>query len=77
MYMLKIVLSGFKNLWMVLYKLNYFIDNYGSFNTYKNTASFWCADSDKVLVLSHDSNTASVEAVASVNDGHSIRLIKD
>lgn len=49
----------------------------GSFNTYKNTASFWCADSDKVLVLSHDSNTASVEAVASVNDGHSIRLIKD
>jgi uncharacterized protein (TIGR02145 family) len=49
----------------------------GSFNTYKNTASFWCADSDKVLILSHDSNTASVEAVASVNDGHSIRLIKD
>lgn len=49
----------------------------GSFNTYKNTASFWCADSDKVLVLSHDSNTAAVGSVASVNDGHSIRLIKD
>jgi len=49
----------------------------GTFNTIKNTASFWCADSDKVLTISHDSDTATVGAVVSVNDGHSIRLIKN
>ena len=48
----------------------------GSFNTIKETASFWCADSDKVLLLNHDDNTATIVA-ATANQGHSIRLIKD
>jgi uncharacterized protein (TIGR02145 family) len=49
----------------------------GTFNTIKETASFWCADSDKILTISHNSDTATIGAVVSVNDGHSIRLIKN
>lgn len=49
----------------------------GTFNAIKNTASFWCADSDKVLIINHDSDTATISAVTSVNDGHSIRLVKN
>lgn len=48
----------------------------GTFNTLKDTASFWCADSDKALFLNHDDNTATVSASAA-NEGHAIRLIKD
>ena len=48
----------------------------GSFNTIKETASFWCADSDKVLKLQHDSDIAEIVAAAA-NEGHSIRLISD
>lgn len=48
----------------------------GTFNAIKNTASFWCADSDKILLLNHADNTATITA-ATANQGHSIRLIKD
>jgi uncharacterized protein (TIGR02145 family) len=48
----------------------------GSFNDVKNTASFWCADSDKVLKVYHDSNIAEIIA-ADPKEGHSIRLIKN
>jgi uncharacterized protein (TIGR02145 family) len=48
----------------------------GTFNTIKETASFWCADSDKVLLLNHADNTATI-ASAAANEGHSIRLVKD
>jgi uncharacterized protein (TIGR02145 family) len=48
----------------------------GTFNTIKETASFWCADSDKVLLLNHADNTATITAAAA-NEGHSIRLVKD
>lgn len=48
----------------------------GTFNTIKNTASFWCADSDKVLLLNHADNSATITA-ATANQGHSIRLIKN
>lgn len=49
----------------------------GTFNSIKDHAAFWCADSDKVLKVYHDSNTAEVVSVSSVNEGFSIRLIKD
>ena len=48
----------------------------GSFTTYKDTSSYWCADSDKVLMLNHADNTAVIVSV-SPNSGHQIRLIKD
>lgn len=48
----------------------------GTFNTIKNTATFWCADSDNVLLLNHNDNTASITATTSAQ-GHSVRLIKD
>lgn len=47
----------------------------GTFNTWKNTASFWCSDSDKVLLLHHDSNTAEI-VPATANEGHAIRLVR-
>lgn len=47
----------------------------GSFGTMKNTASFWCADTDEVLLLNHNNNTATIVA-AGANEGHSIRLVK-
>lgn len=48
----------------------------GTFNTIKNTATFWCADSDEVLQLNHNDNTATIVATTSAK-GHSIRLVKD
>ncbi len=48
----------------------------GSFNLIKGTVSFWCADSDKVLKLTDNSNTAEIIAAAA-NEGHYIRLIKN
>lgn len=48
----------------------------GTFATLKETSCFWCADSDKVLELHHDNNTAEVVA-ADPNGGFSIRLVKD
>ena len=48
----------------------------GTSNAVKNTATFWCADSDKVLKLYHDSNVAEIVA-SGANEGHAIRLVKD
>jgi len=48
----------------------------GTYNAVKGTATFWCADSDKVLQLTDNSNTASIIA-ATANQGHAIRLVKD
>ena len=48
----------------------------GTFNTLKNTATFWCADSDEVLLLNHNDNTAIIVATTSAQ-GHSIRLVKN
>lgn len=48
----------------------------GSFSTKKEDAYFWCADSDKVLHIT-DAGVATIEAVTSVNDGYSIRLVKN
>lgn len=47
----------------------------GTFNTLKESVSFWCADSDKVLNISN-TGTATIEA-ATANEGHYIRLIQD
>ena len=49
----------------------------GTFSTVKSYAGIWCADSDKVMKIYHDNNTAEVVSVASVNEGYSIRLVKD
>lgn len=48
----------------------------GSFNTIKSTTAFWCADADKVLVLNHADNSATITAV---NKGYGayIRLVKN
>lgn len=48
----------------------------GSFNPYDETASFWCADSDKVLKLHKLTDVAEIVS-ATANEGHAIRLIKD
>lgn len=48
----------------------------GSFNTIKDTSTFWCADSDKILLLNHADNTATIVASAA-NNGHSIRLVSN
>lgn len=48
----------------------------GSFSVMKDDATFWCADSVKVLKLTHRDNFATIINV-SANEGHSIRLIKN
>lgn len=48
----------------------------GAFSTIKETVAIWCADSDKVLLLNHDDNTATIVA-ADPASGAYIRLIKD
>jgi uncharacterized protein (TIGR02145 family) len=48
----------------------------GSFNVVKESSSFWCADSDKVLKVYHNNNTSEIIA-ADPKEGHSIRLIKN
>ena len=47
----------------------------GSFNTWGATASIWCADSDKVLLL--DTTNSATIGAATANQGHSIRLVKN
>ena len=48
----------------------------GTFSTIKNTTAFWCADSDKVLLLNHADNTATITAVDN-GYGAYIRFVKD
>ncbi|WP_372932424.1 FISUMP domain-containing protein [Mariniphaga sediminis] len=48
----------------------------GSFSALKDTTAFWCADSDKVLLLNHADNTATITAV-NKGFGAYIRLVKD
>jgi len=49
----------------------------GTFNAIKDHVAFWCTDSDKVMKLYHNTNVAEVVPVSSVNEGFSIRLVKD
>jgi len=48
----------------------------GTFSTIKDTTAFWCADSDKVLLLNHADNTATI-TVVDKKYGAYIRLVKD
>ncbi len=48
----------------------------GTFTTLKNSSAYWCADSDKVLLLNHADNTATI-TVVDKKYGSSIRLVKD
>ena len=48
----------------------------GSWNAEKSCVTFWCADSDKVLKLTDNSDIAQIVA-ATANEGHYIRLVKN
>lgn len=48
----------------------------GSFSTIKDTTAFWCADSDKVLLLNHADNTATITAVDKMYGAY-VRLVED
>lgn len=48
----------------------------GTFNTFKNSTSIWCANVDEVMLITHDSDTVQFVATGA-NEGHSILLIKN